>query len=288
MSKDGKSIDACPRGRARGGWSRLDNELVTRGMWASLSDIEARVFIALLVHANEHRECWPSLATLARETGRHWTAISGAVHRLAERGLIEIRRGKRRTNEYSIHPYRKVMKTFSAGTNSVRTKEPIALGLKGVSARTKGPIALALTEAEAGKQIQETDTKKQLACQASSERIPSVKKMSPSPEFTTWWTRAQAVLNVKAASAVTATTLYDKALRNGHSPEELLRALDGAAVKLQRPEPFRLARDPRWVLSPEGIEDCLEEAEKPRRRESGRKEGRRREPEGFTSSTTSW
>jgi len=132
--------------RPRGGWTRVDNEIVTRGVWASLSDIECRVFIALLVHVNERRECWPSLKTLGRETGRHWTAISGAVHRLAKRGLTTIRGATGKSNVYDLRTWVEIAqalreaKTFSPGAKA--TSPTLSAGTKGTfSAGTKGTFS---------------------------------------------------------------------------------------------------------------------------------------------------
>ena len=111
---------------------------------------------------------------------------------------------------------------------------------------------------------------------------------APPPGFTTWWARAKAVLDVAAADQIKAVALYAAARLGGRSEEDLLAVLDGAAAKLQRPEPFRKARDLTWLLSKAGASDCLGEVEKARGRESGRRGGKRREQTGFEPSPTPW
>ncbi len=116
--------------KRRDGWSKLPNALVTHGMWANLSNAEARVYVALLAHRNAKGEAWPGLELLAQESGRHWTAVSKAIQGLAARGLLTIHRTPGRGNRYALLPVPKTPRTAAKGvprkTHSAGTRTPLA------------------------------------------------------------------------------------------------------------------------------------------------------------------
>jgi hypothetical protein len=61
---------------------------------------ERLVYLALFSHTNSEGTCWPSLPTLAAETGLSRSVVSPAVLRLRDRGLVELESRKGRVNRY--------------------------------------------------------------------------------------------------------------------------------------------------------------------------------------------
>jgi len=55
----------------------------------ALSGAEVKVYLVLSRHANKHSQCWPSVGTLARETGLTARPVQYALRRLRAKGLVD-------------------------------------------------------------------------------------------------------------------------------------------------------------------------------------------------------
>ena len=304
----------------RAGWTRLDNELVTRGFLATLSGIETKVYLALRVHMNDRLECWPGRRHLAQEVGRHWTSISGAVRGLAEKGFITIRSVVGRSNVYTIRTLQEVMKTRSktaiGKTRSKTATRGIVKTLRGDSDFATGGIAKTLPELDTGKQTQEQDPKKKSATRYARPRSssttssttaegkptpasklrgrpPTVKDNGSPPVtlpegFAAWLIAYNTMFDLVPPRAYLPTrgrgpkfaALYAAALTDGFTQADLLAVLPVA--KRQHNGGFRTIRFPNVVLTRVG--DLLAEAASIK----GQEGGRRVEPPGFCHSPTRW
>ena len=62
---------------------------------SGLKPLQRLVLLCLANHANEAEECWPSLDTLAKETGISRRYVVELVHKLASLGLVSMSKRKR-------------------------------------------------------------------------------------------------------------------------------------------------------------------------------------------------
>lgn len=60
------------------------------------------VLISLADNANDHGECWPSIATICERTCLGKTAVIGALKWLEERALLQVNRSSNRSNVYQL------------------------------------------------------------------------------------------------------------------------------------------------------------------------------------------
>jgi hypothetical protein len=76
---------------------------VPRSVRLALSPYELAVYAALADYANGNGECWPGLATLARETHMSERQVRYAIGKLEQLGVVEARqRGRNCTNSYRL------------------------------------------------------------------------------------------------------------------------------------------------------------------------------------------
>ena len=241
----------------RPGWTRLDNEVVTRGIWATLTDIECRVYVGLLVHINERRECWPSLKTLGRETGRHWTAISGAVHQLAKRGLTTIRNASGKSNVYYIRTWTEIAQALREGKSLSATAKPTF----SAGANRSRYIEVDPKEADTAYRRQ----KPTRGTSPSSTPGSGHRETAPLPAgFVEWVRHLNEALGLRSPKVYTPGSLTGRRLaaqyanlRSRFSEADLLRVVDIAAAKAARG--FKAAAWPNFMLS--RVEEFLAEAE---------------------------
>lgn len=90
------------------GWSSVPNWVIRD---APLDNAEKLLFIALLNRANDRGESWPSLATLATDTGLSQSTVQRRLRKLEETGLLTKKGrvnecGKQVSNVYQVHPWR--------------------------------------------------------------------------------------------------------------------------------------------------------------------------------------
>lgn len=60
-----------------------------QGMLAKLRGAALSVFVAIALHMDDNNECWPTLATLVKETGWGRTSVSKAIAALEAAGLVQ-------------------------------------------------------------------------------------------------------------------------------------------------------------------------------------------------------
>ena len=71
-----------------GGWFRVDSDLIDSPVFAQLSPTAAKVYFVIARHANRQRQCWPSVATIARKAGVGRTVVFKALGDLERARLI--------------------------------------------------------------------------------------------------------------------------------------------------------------------------------------------------------
>jgi len=268
----------------RTGWTKLDNELVSRGAWAELKDLEARVYIVLLTHMNERRECWPGLRRLAMlsRTGAHPVSVSNAVQALQRHGLIEIRPAGGSSNVYTGRTWQQVARARQeAETLSVDIKPTLnAHANTPLTSTLSSPLTSTLSKVD----IKEVDPKeveatakaaaapRRLSSASTSGRgkdrqpVPAVAPIPPG--FEQWLVHLNRGLGLQSPRGYTVTSATGKRLatqfarvhaENRWTEPDLLKAIDVAAAKAATG--FRLAATPRWMLA--NLEELILEA-KPR------------------------
>ena len=96
-------------GIVEGGFFIIPNKLITLGAWATMSGSEIKVYGTLGKHAdNNTGHSWPSIKTIASESGVTRGTASLAIQGLEYRGLIKVKRtknpasGLNEVNEYWI------------------------------------------------------------------------------------------------------------------------------------------------------------------------------------------
>lgn len=250
MRQSDRSAEAV----SNGGYFRVPDRLIDDGLWARMRPRERTVYIALRRRAPNVR---PSIPRIAKDAGLHTRSVRQAIKELEDRQLLTVERSWGSGNRYQLRALAPLGAQTPRGAKETIT-EGVGTPLRATSRRV---------------------TKKEDKAKAAT-RSPSTlsgdahtgQEAPPPPGFDGWSSRAADIFGAMTLpTLVKARVLYARALASGRSEQQLLDVIAGAAVKLQRPEPFRKARDLRWVLSPEGIADCL--AEK-RRSDAGKTNGR--------------
>jgi hypothetical protein len=85
-----------------GGWFWLPNSLIDTGIAGRVGPLALAVYVVLRRHAGEDGVAWPSLETVARESGRSRKQVKRIIGQLAEAGMISIyvKRDGKSSNRY--------------------------------------------------------------------------------------------------------------------------------------------------------------------------------------------
>jgi len=77
--------------------------LVSSGKWAAMSGAAAKTYGALLARADfTTLDCWPSVPTIAQDSGLSQRAVYGALQELVQLGVISRDSGKGVNNRYTV------------------------------------------------------------------------------------------------------------------------------------------------------------------------------------------
>jgi len=130
------AVRRCPvtdklrvRDHRRPGWFWVYNELLTV-YGQELAPYGIAVYCALAMHAdNTDQSCYPSYATIARETGMSRAQVKRELRKLEAIGLIQVehRGDRRRPNIYHLLSL-KEHRPLGSGRPQTRVRETLALG----------------------------------------------------------------------------------------------------------------------------------------------------------------
>ena len=81
-------------------WIKLSTSF--RAVMARLKGSRLSVFLCISLHINENNNCYPSLETIARETGYSRREVINAVHELEQDGFLTVIREGKKSNLYHV------------------------------------------------------------------------------------------------------------------------------------------------------------------------------------------
>lgn len=83
-----------------GTWIKLSTSF--RAVMSKLKGSRLSVFLCVCLHIDAKNNCFPSLETIARETGYSRREVINAVHELEESGFLTVNRDGKRSNFYHV------------------------------------------------------------------------------------------------------------------------------------------------------------------------------------------
>jgi hypothetical protein len=98
-NQDNGSSGRLPKGVP---FTAVPNSLYAADVAADLTDAEHRAYSALAFFDWRGDGCWPSIATIAEAMGCSEDKAGRALASLRKKGLVEVRRGQRKTNTYQL------------------------------------------------------------------------------------------------------------------------------------------------------------------------------------------
>ncbi len=102
MTKSTDAKQGGPQGNQELRYGRLPAWVVQNG-WLAKMGQAAGVYMSLIFHKNQgSSRCFPSIATIARETGSSERSVIRQVQKLERLGLIWVNRAHKKANEYTI------------------------------------------------------------------------------------------------------------------------------------------------------------------------------------------
>ena len=106
--------------------------IIPRWLFGEVSGISLAVYAVLAVHASEHGICWPSLATLARDSGFSKPTVIKGIKELEEVGVVithqrcDEERGQQ-SNVYQVRMYRDGAPAWGSDPSAwvIQEEEPV-------------------------------------------------------------------------------------------------------------------------------------------------------------------
>ena len=116
-----------------GTWIKLSTSF--RNVMSKLKGSRLSVFLCICLHINGDNNCYPSLETLAEESGYSRREVVNAVQELEATGFLTVRRGEMKSNLYHVnvaaaYGAESALVHFSTSTSAVSAKNTRQSALK--------------------------------------------------------------------------------------------------------------------------------------------------------------